>query len=197
MRHLNNGTDHRHSKSCCDQSSPARRTKRWLVTSLTRYCLYFIRPQMEISICDVLSGFWQNCIGRILGVRTCANACVRANTCVRMSAWKYTVRRLHEYSGAYGCSLRQPVWIQLHSCVFYQCCSHILGYDHMNQWVNYMRTRIVTGLAVVENRYVNYMRTRIVTGMVVVRNITRGSWHYGFYSQISWKSHIGVSVIIS
>ena len=28
MRHLNNGTDHRHSKSCCDQSSPARRTMR-------------------------------------------------------------------------------------------------------------------------------------------------------------------------
>ena len=26
VRHLNNGTDHRHSKSCCDQSSPARRT---------------------------------------------------------------------------------------------------------------------------------------------------------------------------
>ena len=26
MRHLNNGTDHRHSKSRCDQSSPARRT---------------------------------------------------------------------------------------------------------------------------------------------------------------------------
>ena len=31
VRHLNNGTDHRHSKSCCDQSSPARRTMspRW------------------------------------------------------------------------------------------------------------------------------------------------------------------------
>ena len=28
MRHLNNGTDHRHSKSRCDQSSPARRTKK-------------------------------------------------------------------------------------------------------------------------------------------------------------------------
>ena len=28
VRHLNNGTDHRHSKSCCDQSSPARRTIR-------------------------------------------------------------------------------------------------------------------------------------------------------------------------
>ena len=26
VRHLNNGTVHRHSKSCCDQSSPARRT---------------------------------------------------------------------------------------------------------------------------------------------------------------------------
>ena len=28
VRHLNNGTDRRHSKSSCDQSSPARRTKR-------------------------------------------------------------------------------------------------------------------------------------------------------------------------
>ena len=28
VRHLNNRTDHRHSKSCCDQSSPARRTMR-------------------------------------------------------------------------------------------------------------------------------------------------------------------------
>ena len=28
VRHLNNGTDRRHSKSCCDQSSPARRTTR-------------------------------------------------------------------------------------------------------------------------------------------------------------------------
>ena len=26
VRHLNDGTDHHHSKSCCDQSSPARRT---------------------------------------------------------------------------------------------------------------------------------------------------------------------------
>ena len=26
VRHLNNGTDHRRLKSCCDQSSPARRT---------------------------------------------------------------------------------------------------------------------------------------------------------------------------
>ena len=28
VRHWNNGTDHRHSKSCCDKSSPARRTIR-------------------------------------------------------------------------------------------------------------------------------------------------------------------------
>ena len=39
MRHLNNGTDHRHSKSCCDQSSPARRT--------------IISPQMRA---DILQG---------------------------------------------------------------------------------------------------------------------------------------------
>ena len=37
VRHLNNGTDHRHSKSCCDQSSPARRTitkSSWLHTGI-------------------------------------------------------------------------------------------------------------------------------------------------------------------
>ena len=34
VRHLNNGTDHRHSKSCCDQSSPARRTIKWLISVL-------------------------------------------------------------------------------------------------------------------------------------------------------------------
>ena len=33
MRHLNNGTDHRHSKSRCDQSSPARRTIMWMLLS--------------------------------------------------------------------------------------------------------------------------------------------------------------------
>ena len=42
---------------------------------------------------------------------------------------------------------------------------HIVEYNHMNQ-------------------YVNYMRTCIVTGTAVVRNITRSSWHYGSYSQI-------------
>ena len=31
VRHLNNGTDHRHSKSCCDQSSPARRTMKFMI----------------------------------------------------------------------------------------------------------------------------------------------------------------------
>ena len=36
MRHLNNGTDHRHSKSCCDQSSPARRTMIEVFTNGTR-----------------------------------------------------------------------------------------------------------------------------------------------------------------
>ena len=35
VRHLNNGTDHRHSKSCCDQSSPARGTTTgiWMVNT--------------------------------------------------------------------------------------------------------------------------------------------------------------------
>ena len=34
VRHLNNGTDHRHSKSCFDQSSPARRTITLLLNNL-------------------------------------------------------------------------------------------------------------------------------------------------------------------
>ena len=37
VRHWNNGTDHRHSKSCCDKSSPARRTTRRDASSL--WCL--------------------------------------------------------------------------------------------------------------------------------------------------------------
>ena len=42
VRHLNNGTDHRHSKSCCDQSSPARRTITWFgsiyLIRLDKFC---------------------------------------------------------------------------------------------------------------------------------------------------------------
>ena len=34
VRHLNNGTDHRHSKSCCDQSSPVRRTIKLRITCI-------------------------------------------------------------------------------------------------------------------------------------------------------------------
>ena len=39
VRHLNNGTDHRHSKSCCDQSSPARRTMIPNATIPIHFCL--------------------------------------------------------------------------------------------------------------------------------------------------------------
>ena len=34
VRHLNNGTDHRHSKSCRDKSSPARRTISTLIEDM-------------------------------------------------------------------------------------------------------------------------------------------------------------------
>ena len=40
VRHLNNGTDHRHSKSCCDQSSPARRT---MMPASVRFCSIHLR----------------------------------------------------------------------------------------------------------------------------------------------------------
>ena len=38
VRHLNIGTDHRHSKSCCDQSSPARRTIKRRCFVVTKIC---------------------------------------------------------------------------------------------------------------------------------------------------------------
>ena len=47
MRHLNNGTDHRHSKSCCDQSSPARRT---------------IKPSPLIVTFALAAGYYSNVI---------------------------------------------------------------------------------------------------------------------------------------
>ena len=43
VRHLNNGTDHRHSKSCCDQSSPARRT---MTTNQIWFILSFLCVQL-------------------------------------------------------------------------------------------------------------------------------------------------------
>ena len=48
VRHLNNGTDHRHSKSCCDQSSPARRTTRVCRSSLS-VSLYIQRQDLRVS----------------------------------------------------------------------------------------------------------------------------------------------------
>ena len=41
VRHWNNGTDHRHSKSCCDKSSPARRTMKDV------YCVEDIKPAVS------------------------------------------------------------------------------------------------------------------------------------------------------
>ena len=43
MRHWNNGTDHRHSKSCCDKSSPARRTIIPRVRFRGAYCFCYRR----------------------------------------------------------------------------------------------------------------------------------------------------------
>ena len=49
MRHLNNGTDHRHSKSCCDQSSPARRT----ITPAS--CVVFEENIFYLELCMLMN----------------------------------------------------------------------------------------------------------------------------------------------
>ena len=62
VRHLNNGTDHRHSKSCCDQSSPASRT---IIISHTWYI-----PLSELQrtrMCLKQGRFWS--FKTILGTR--------------------------------------------------------------------------------------------------------------------------------
>ena len=83
MRHLNNGTDHRHSKSCCDQSSPARRTTisfhirfsqfykhismylrvllRWQEYKTSR----FVTPHQQYSTCGVILVLETNCRNNI------------------------------------------------------------------------------------------------------------------------------------
>ena len=55
MRHLNNGTDHRHSKSCCDKRSPAHRTikKEFWVKFLLR-----MRKQCSLSIIQTNSTYF-------------------------------------------------------------------------------------------------------------------------------------------
>ena len=152
---------------------------------------------MEISISDVLSGFWQNCIGRILGVRTCANACVRTNTCV--CAHKNTqygvCTSIRAHTGVDGVSQYESSFTVV--CFINVAFTSLDMTTWSSELTTWGRDSDRTGLVDQENRYVNYMRTRIATGMVVVGNFTRSSCHYGFYSQIRWKSHIGVSVIIS
>ena len=56
VRHLNNGTDHRHSKSCCDQSSPARRTIRFISRSVSRKVNNF---HSENCILKLMSAKWR------------------------------------------------------------------------------------------------------------------------------------------
>ena len=48
MRHLNNGTDHRHSKSCCDQSSPARRTMKMAIVQFLVIEYFVIQNDQRI-----------------------------------------------------------------------------------------------------------------------------------------------------
>ena len=56
VRHLNNGTDHRHSKSRCDQSSPARRTITPFSECVMIVCYY--SWQTHIHIDNLYSNVW-------------------------------------------------------------------------------------------------------------------------------------------
>ena len=68
VRHLNNGTDRRHSKSCCDQSSPARRTIKQ-IKICAEYRDMLPRPRLDLSGTPGLRpiglspGSWQTSLG--------------------------------------------------------------------------------------------------------------------------------------
>ena len=65
VRHLNNGTDRRHSKSCCDQSSPARRTikrnNKWLNNGqhvVMWVVIWSHSVGYDVTACNLLHGLW-------------------------------------------------------------------------------------------------------------------------------------------
>ena len=67
VRHLNNGTDHRHSKSCCDQSSPARRTIRRPLGNLPLHKYVAHSPSLgRVAIPDWSQAKrWHTCVSQI------------------------------------------------------------------------------------------------------------------------------------
>ena len=103
MRHLINGTDHKHSKSCCDQSSPARRTmkwkKIWVADEFQRDSLYSMHsvvvfrrneylfrvplthwPQRDVDIIFTRGQFWPS---GIVVACVCLSVCASVCVCVR------------------------------------------------------------------------------------------------------------------
>ena len=52
VRHWNNGTDHRHSKSCCDKSSPARRTMTVVPDNAT-YCRNSKDTRIDVDMISI------------------------------------------------------------------------------------------------------------------------------------------------
>ena len=60
VRHWNNGTDHRHSKSCCDKSSPARRTKTTDTYTLFEADLTETHPSVHMHQNVFTTWFWRN-----------------------------------------------------------------------------------------------------------------------------------------
>ena len=136
MRHWNNGTDHRHSKSCCDKSSPARRT---IMTSMRR--------------CVMCNDFWPRCVssrsfcqyfeitllkyGNYFCV--CTKACTVFNGFLPYSAQMISSMRGHvtlrKYCSAYYAHCKTfavpdgnfPYWAQIMTNM--EDVSHIMTFD--------------------------------------------------------------------
>ena len=85
VRHLIMGQINHHSKSCCDQRSPARRTNTQSAIHVVRYIYMYVRMHVYIYT------------HAYLHTRTCANTYKQPKTRMRIGTLPQTHNRTHIY----------------------------------------------------------------------------------------------------
>ena len=111
VRHLNNGTDHRHSKSCCDQSSPARRTINPSSVSpvyTTPDCCHHYTPRTTKLLGGILVSLRPSVRPFVrLSVRLSRLSCPLCN--IYSSGWILSILAINDHYHKRVCHTRWPV----------------------------------------------------------------------------------------
>ena len=143
MRHLNNGTDHRHSKSCCDQSSPARRTMTCTgYVALVWNIIYRIMMMMMMIMIIIITTTLAMTIMKMIMIKTAQTPCQSLYKDRRIQnkiAWYNWYNRddvmLILYEMLHTCSIMHTQWRckfenTKHRCLrmfFHRCNLHCSG----------------------------------------------------------------------